>query len=177
VRSGRSAGPPLRQFALGAVIVVLGLLVLSLTMRDGSPPQREAPRPVNPPPSPIIAPGGQAEPRRAETVSAAQLAAARRVARRFLTGYLAFLYGRAPSGEITDVTPAVARELKRNTPRIPPAQRNRTPRLVDVRATGQARDAVIVTASVDDGDVAVYRIVFTLERRFGRWRVLQLAND
>jgi len=177
VSRGRSGGPPLRELALAAFVVVLALVVLAVLTRDGSAPPREASRPVNPPPSPIITPLGQPESGPANTVPAAQLTAARRVARRFLAGYLGFLYGRGSSDEITDVMPAVSRELKRNTPRIPPAQRDRTPRVVDLSAVGQARNAVIVTASIDDGDVAVYPIVFTLDRRDGLWLVSRLATD
>jgi hypothetical protein len=169
--------PRARQLVLAALIVGVGLLAFELTRHEPAAPQRPATEPVNPPPSAIITPTGEARSTKPEEISAAGLAAARRVARRFLDGYLAFLYGRGPASEITDVSPAVGRELARNTPRIPPAQRDRTPRVVDLSVVGQAREAVIATASIDDGDVAVYPIVFTLDRRDGRWRVSRLAND
>lgn len=177
MRPGTSGRLRLRELALATAIVILGLLALQVTMRDDAEPERPSAGPVNPPPSPIIAPSTEPEPRPAQGVAAIEIAAARRVARRFLAGYLDFLYGRAPSDGITDVTPAVARELARNTVRIPPAQRDRTPRVVDLHAVAQAPAAVIVTASIDDGDIAVYPIVFTLDRRDGRWRVSRLAND
>ncbi|CAN5476740.1 hypothetical protein BH20ACT18_BH20ACT18_01130 [soil metagenome] len=158
------------------LIVAVGVLVLDLALRDSAAPRPETTGPVNPPPSPIISPPprdrGAVAP-----VSRAELAAAQRAARRFLDGYLAFLYGRAPARRISGVTAAVRHELERNTPRIPPAQRDRTPRVVNLNVTGQARDAVIATASVDDGDIAVYPIVFTLDRYRDGWRVSRLATD
>jgi hypothetical protein len=166
-----------RELALAALVVVLGLLVVDVVVRDGAPTPREERGPVNPAPSPVIAWPPDDEPAVRSPVSEAELAAARRVAARFLDGYLAFLYGRAPARGVTDVSEPVRRELVRNTPRIPPAQRQRTPRVVDLSVVGQAPGAVIVTASVDDGDVAVYPIVFTLDLVGGRWRVSRLAND
>lgn len=170
-------GLPLRGLALAGLIVVLGLLILDLTTRDSVGPRRETHAPVNPPPSPVISSPASRGPAQAASVSASQLTAARRVASRFLGGYLAFLYGRAPAAQITGLTPAVRRELARNTPRIPPAQRDRSPRVIDLNVVAQARDAVIATASIDDGDIAVYPVVFTLDRRDGRWRVSRLATD
>lgn len=166
-----------RELALAALVVVLGGLLVVVTLGDDAPPPRDTGRPVNPAPSPVItAPAGR-EPADAAPVSPAELADARRAASRFLDGYLGFLYGRASASRVTDVTPAVRRELVRNTPRIPPAQRDRTPRVVDLDLVGQAPGAVIVTASVDDGDVSVYPVVFTLDLRGGRWRVSRLAAD
>jgi len=166
-----------RELALAALIVVLGLIVVDVVVRDNTRTPPESRGPVNPAPSPVIAPRPGDQPAPRGPVSGAELAAARRVAARFLDGYLAFLYGRAPAERVTDVTAPVRRELVRNTPRIPPAQRQRTPRVIDLNVVGQAPGAVIVTASVDDGDVAVYPIVFTLDLRGGRWRVSRLAND
>jgi len=166
-----------REPALAALVVVLGVLVVDVVVRDNAPAPPESRGPVNPAPSPVIAAPPSGEPATREPVSEAELVAARRVAARFLDGYLAYLYGRVPAERVTDVTAPMRRPLERNTPRIPPAQRQRTPRVVDLNVVGQAPGAVIVTASVDDGDVTVYPIVFTLDLRGGRWRVSRLAND
>lgn len=169
--------PSARGLVLAALIVVLGVLAVDTALRDDVRRPSGAARPVNPPASPLITPPAPIEQASGELVSASQLAASRRVARRFLDGYLAFLYGRAPAAEVSDTSAAVRRELARNTRRIPPAQRDRTPRVVDLAVTAQAARAVIATASIDDGDVAVYPVVFTLDRQDGRWRVSRLASD
>jgi hypothetical protein len=169
--------PTLRGLVLAALIVVLGVLVVGLALRDDVRRPPAPAEPVNPPASPLIAPPAPAEEPSGELLPASQLGAARRVARRFLDDYLAFLYGRAPAAAVGDTSAAVRRELARNTPRIPPAQRNRTPRVIDLAVTAQAPRAVIATATIDDGDVAVYPIVFTLDRQDGRWHVSRLASD
>lgn len=166
-----------RDLALAALVVVLALLVVDVVARDGTQQPPDPREPVNPAPSPVIAPPPDDQPAQRGPVAEAELGAARRVAARFLDGYLAFLYGRAPARQVSDVSPAVRRELERNTPRIPPAQRQRTPRVVDLQLVGQAPGAVLVTASVDDGDIAVYPVVFTVDLVGGRWRVSRLTND
>lgn len=172
-----AARPSVRGLVLAALIVVLGVLVVDIALRDDVRRPSGTARPVNPPASPLITPPAPVEQAPGALVPASQLDEGRRVARRFLDGYLAFLYGRAPAAEVTDTSAAVRRELARNTPRIPPAQRDRTPRVVDLTVTAQAPRAVIATASIDDGDVAVYPIVVTLDRQDGRWRVSRLASD
>jgi hypothetical protein len=169
-------GRPWRALVLAGLVAGAILLAVALAIDEGMPEDRGGPsRPVNPAPSPLIgarpvddqrSPGAPAAPREAHAT-----------ARRFLRGYLAFLYGRANAGDITDITEPLHEELERSAPRVPPAQRQRRPRVIDLRLTRQAPAAVLVTATVDDGDVAVYPLVFTLDRRGGRWRVSRLAND
>jgi hypothetical protein len=126
--------------------------------------------PVPPAPAPIVGggEGGQAT---------ADVAGARRVARRFLTGYLAFLYGRGRAAEVRHVSASVRRGLARGRARKTLAQRRRRPRVEELAVIGQASDAVIATAQVDDGGVAPYTLTFTLVKRAGRWIVNSLGSD
>lgn len=167
--------------ALGAVLlVVLATALITTGSQDGDgresgggAPQPAAPT-VGAPADPLI---GTPEPRSAPASEDAP-STARAAAKRFLRGYLALLYGRGDLDQVTDATPAVRRALRASIPRIPAAQRQRRPRVIDRRLTRQSAAAILVTASIDDGGAAVYPIVFTLDRRpDGRWLVSRLAND
>ena len=134
--------------ALGAIGV---LALLALVGGSGGTRETQVPDSVGAPPDPLIGtPRRPAAPR--ETVPAAADAAARR----FLRGYLAVLYGRGAVGDVTDASDPVVRALRRNVRRVPAAQRQRRPRVVDLRLVRQAPTAVLATASIDDGDLAVY---------------------
>lgn len=164
-----------RPVAIAAAVVLGALAVLAaIALVGGSDEPREAPvrGPVGAPPDPVIGtPSRPATP--AEDVPAAADAAARR----FLRGYLALLYGRGAVGDVTDASEPVLRALRRNVRRVPAAQRQRRPEVVDLRLVRQAPAAVLATASIDDGDLAVYPIVFALDRRDGRWIVARLSDD
>ena len=162
-----------RRWLLAALVFVVGFgaLVLAAPRLVDDAPTRPAPTKIGSAPSPVIEPSQPQSDGRAGTD-------ARPTARRFVTTYLAFLYGRADADDIAGATAPVRRELAASRPRVPPALRRRRPRVVDLRLTQQTRNAVLATASVDDGDVAVYPIVFTLDRhRSGAWVVSRLAND
>jgi hypothetical protein len=102
---------------------------------------------------------------------------ARRVAHRFLTGYLAFLYGRARARDMQGVSASVRRGLARGRARRAPEQRRRRPRVEELVVIGQTSDAVVATARVEDGGVARYALTFTLARRAGGWIVTSLGSD
>ena len=55
-------------------------------------------------------------------------------------------------------------------PRAPPGSSG-------CRASEQSPATVVVTAIVDDGDLAAYPVTAIVERRAGRWRVTRLADD
>jgi len=176
-RRRRHARPGRGQAALGALVVLAlaAALLLPGQHRAGAPassPLRlvPAPNPVigtrTPPPPPPAGP------------SRAQLARARVAARRFLAGYLPYLYGRALARRVTDVTASVAASLRRSRARVTPAQRRRHPRLVGLTLVGQTPGSVIATARVADGGVAPYPLTFTLQQRTdGSWVVADLGND
>ena len=103
--------------------------------------------------------------------------AARRVGERFLNGYVAFLYGRGSVDELEGATRELRRELRRARLRVPPARAARTPRIVRLQSAEQSPATVVVTAIVDDGDLAAYPVTALVERRAGSWQVTRLADD
>lgn len=126
-----------------------------------------------PAPGPII--GTKRGP--VDPLSRADRAAAARATRRFLTGYLPFLYGRGAAGRVHDATPSVLRAVRRSHARVTPAQRQRRPRVAALSLTGQTTDSAIATVTIADGGPAPYRLSLTVERRAGRWLIADLGND
>ena len=103
--------------------------------------------------------------------------AARRVGERFLRRYVAYLYGRGSADELKGASRELRRVLRRARVRVPPARAARTPRIVRLQSTEQSPDTVVVTALVDDGDLAAYPVTALVERRAGFWQVIRLADD
>ena len=95
----------------------------------------------------------------------------RRVAARFLAGYLPFLYGRASAHSIDGVTPDLRRQLIRVRGLVTPAERHRDPRVVSLTTVGQAPAAVLATAFVADGGVAAYALRMILRSGSDGWLV------
>jgi len=137
---------------------------------NANPSTTAAPPPA---PGPII--GTKRGP--VDPLSRADRVAAARATRRFLSGYLPFLYGRGKAGSVRGTTPAVLRALRRSRARITPAQRRRHPRVAALSVTGQTTDSAIATVTIADGGPAPYRLSLTLERRAGRWLIADLGND
>lgn len=113
------------------------------------------------------------------TVDAAPdaVARARAAAQAFFAGYLPFLYGQAELTEVVSVSPALRRALEHRRD-VPASLRDRDPRLTGLTAQAQAATSVLVTATVDDGAVAPFRLLAHVERQpDGRWLVSELADD
>jgi hypothetical protein len=174
-----SDGERRRLFALAAAVVLVAA-ALMLLIGDGgregqpaerpqsSPPAASAPGPEPPPPAGVegaTAPAGAPAPE------------ARRVARRFLSGYLAFIYGKGAARAIDGADATLITRLARSRVRVPPAARRREPRVVELRARDEGGDRLQVTALIDDGGVARYPISLTLTRRGDRWVVAGVASD
>jgi hypothetical protein len=60
---------------------------------------------------------------------------------------------------------------------VPPARAARIPSIVRLESAKQSSATVVVTAIVDDGDLAAYPVTALVERRAGFWRVIRLADD
>lgn len=157
---------PLRS----SVAVALSAAISAALVACGGEARQPGAPVVPPAPAPIV--GGSETGR-----PAADVAGARRVARRFLRGYLAFLYGRGRVADVPHVSSSVRQGLARGRARKTPAQGRRRPRVAELTVIGQAADAAIATAQVDDGGVATYPLTFTLVRRAGRWIVNSLGSD
>ena len=155
-----------RRVTLAALVLVALLIVASAL----APSPHRAHRPVPPPAGPArtrrtpAAPGSR-------TISPGRLVAARRVAGRFLAGYLPFLYGRGPARSIRAVTPGVRRLLIRVRGLVTPVERHRHPRVVSITAVGQAPAAVLATALVADGGVTAYALRMVLRSGRDGWLV------
>ena len=154
-----------RRLTLAALALV-GLLVVASAVAPSPHPFH---RPVAPPAGPRRT---QRTPtaRAARPISPGGLVAARRVAGRFLAGYLPFLYGRGPARSIRAVTPGVRRLLIRVRGLVTPVERHRYPRVVSITAVGQA-PAVLATALVADGGVTAYALRITLRSSRSGWLV------
>lgn len=162
-----------RAALLVAGLAVTALLVAFALRGSTTRPPDSTTVALPPAASPVVA---RRSPQRVR-ISPAELARARAVARRFLGGYVPYLYGRSPARAVHGVAPSVATSLRRNPPHITPAQRRRRPRLVALRLDPQSRSSIQATATVADGGIATYGLAFTLERRAGRWIVSDLATD
>ena len=93
---------------------------------------------------------------------------ARAVARRFLSGYLAYTYGRGSASGITDAARPLIRLLEAHPPRVSPALTDRSPRVVDITLRGQGAGATTASATVKDGAVIDYGLVLVFGRESGR---------
>lgn len=158
-----------RLFALAVAILVavaIVLIALGPSTSDKGPPS--AP-PATAPSAPPAAP--------APTAPTPPPAPAERSARRFLTGYLRFVYGRGRAAEIDAAAPALRRRLARSRVRVPPAARRRRPRVVGLETESLPSGAVAVTAEVADGGVARYPVHLTLRRSGGGWAVVEVGID
>jgi hypothetical protein len=101
--------------------------------------------------------------------------AASAAARRFLSGYLPYSYGRRPARTISSATPALRSTLARQAPRVPPALAAKArPRLVGrPQVSGIAGGRVILLARIDDGQ-SRYVALLTVQRRGRQWAVSQV---
>jgi hypothetical protein len=157
-------------FWLAAVILVAVAIVLIAL----GPSPREDGAPSAPP---VTASG---PPPRTAPLAPAPLPvppAAEQAARRFLAGYLRFIYGRGGAGQIAAAAPAPRRRLARSRLRVPPAARRRRPRVVDLDARRLPSGSVAVTAEVADGGVAHYPIHLELRRAARGWTVVEAGSD
>jgi hypothetical protein len=99
-------------------------------------------------------------------------------ARRFLDGYLAYLYGQGPAGAIDAASHALRHRLQVGRPRVSPAMRRRHGRVVELDAHPvDGTERVAVTATIDDGGVARYPISLTLQRRADGFLVVEVGAE
>lgn len=134
--------------AVGAQLT-LGAVMTALTLTTPSGGQRR--RPTPPGPAATNSPNTSAR-RLWPPVSVAQLALARRVAERFLAGYLPFAYGRGSAAAIRGVTPTLRRQLlRRQRAQLTPVERRRHPRVASLQTVATTPLFVVATATIDDG--------------------------
>jgi hypothetical protein len=152
--------------AIGALLA-LGAVIAALTLTTPHGGQERRPAPQRP-----AATVPRTSPRRLPPpVSTAAMLQARRVAKRFLAGYLPFAYGRGSALAIRAATQALRRQLLSQRAQLTPVESRRRPRVVALQTIGTTPVFVVATAVIDDGGVATYRLRFTLSRSAGRWAV------
>ena len=154
----------------GLILAALALVVLLVLASALAPARHPAHRPVSPPAVPTRTHGA---PTRAGSrlISPGGLVAARRVAVRFLAGYLPFLYGRGSARSIEAVAPGSRLELGRIRGLVTPVERQRHPHMVSLTAISQSPVAIQATALIADGGVTTYALRIMLSAGRGGWMV------
>jgi len=171
--------------ALG-LVALAALLIAQQRTQPEARPVGAAPAPPPPesqPPARVAQPAErprerEQDPEREERYepTPADVAGAKRAARRFLTGYLPYTYGRGDAQRIRNVDPALREQLARQPPRVPlTVARKARPRVTTVQAETTARERTSVLALVADGKRR-YTITLGLERGEGQWRVIDVAS-
>lgn len=158
-----------RRTAMAAVVVILGAVTVLLALTQPASQARYPARstPLSPPPA------------AAENQTSASASEAKQTAERFLAGYLGYVYGHTPAGQIEDATPALIRSLQAHPPRVPPAAQARRPRVLSLHlaaaAAGSAGE-VTVSAVVNDGGLIDYSVALVLVSEGGRLLVTGLEG-
>jgi hypothetical protein len=98
-----------------------------------------------------------------------------RVARRFLAGYLAYVYGHGGVAGVHAASPTLVRSLGANPPRVSIDIRARHPHVIALQATAAPAGQAGVSALVNDGGVADYPVVLFISERGGRLLVTSLG--
>jgi hypothetical protein len=161
-------------FAAAAALVVLAGCLVALR-GAGTAAERPSPRSADPAVRPLgdaaLAPSiGRVRP--AGGVARVNVAAAREVARRFLTGYLPYAYGRSTSRAFEAATTRAVKLRLTPRPRVPPRTRRLRARIVTLAVEATERSARAV-AFVEDGERR-YTVELELRRVAGRWLVSAL---
>jgi hypothetical protein len=157
--------PRLLAVAVVVIMAAAGMLALSDGAHPGTPAVRTpvaAPTPVlgddnsvaavpGPSPTPQATPGEEGRPSRQVEGSRADVTAAKRVARRFLAGYLPYSYGRRRPAGIAAATGRLRRRLAAQRPRVPARERRRHARLVLVQSDTVTHRHAVLLALIGDG--------------------------
>jgi hypothetical protein len=99
-----------------------------------------------------------------------------RVSREFLAGYLAYLYGHAPAGQVDGATQALIRSLRAQPTRVSPGMRARQPRIVALHSTPALPGLFGISAVINDGGLIDYSIKLLLTSHDGQLLVSGLEG-
>jgi hypothetical protein len=168
--AGRPIAEGERRGAFWIAAAILACAALALLLLPGGEAEL-APSPEPAPETTVSAPPGPA-PHRAKPL-AQPLAAARR----FLDGYLPFVYGHGSARAIAATAPSLRDRLAASRLRVPPAASERHPRVAQIEGRRLTADRVLVTATIADGGPATYPISVAVSRRDGRWLVVAEGTD
>ena len=176
-------GDRTRLFVAAVATILAGTGVLTFLDAARERPPRHSPPPAartTPSPgaavtvAPVETPNAPRSPAAGTPASRDVVETAKRTARRFLTDYLPYTYGRRPARSIRAATLRLRRRLATERPRVPPAVRRRHPRVLLVQSEGVSRTRAAVTALVGDG---AHRYTVELELQRGRsgWTVTNVG--
>ncbi len=100
-----------------------------------------------------------------------------RAARRFAAGYLTLIYNGGRLRRVPHASAGLRAQLARNTARVPPAERGRHARVIELRVSFLTPNGAQVTASIDDGRIAPWPLPMSLQRTpGGAWEVTALGD-
>jgi hypothetical protein len=160
---------PLLFSLAAAILVAVAIVLIALGRSASEEGAASAPPAAAPSPPPHTAPPAPAPARVPPE--------AKRSAGRFLAGYLRFIYGRGRAGQIEAAAPPLRQRLARSRLRVPPAARQRRPRVVELEARRLPSGAIAVAAEVADGGVARYPVHLELHRAGEGWTVVEAGGD
>lgn len=158
-----------RRAAMSAVVVLLSACALLLALTQPASPQSTGHRGRTASNAALPVPVKE---RRTGTLTPE----VQSTAKRFLAGYLGYVYGHTPARQIEDATPALLRSLQAHPPRVPPAARARHPRVLSLRPTSAPAGEVAVSAVVNDGGLIDYSVGLVLASEHGRLLVIGLEG-
>ena len=164
-----------RLAIISLAAIATGAVIMLATRAD--PPARPTARAVRTPAAvtatqaPLRATPTPASPRH---VTVADVRSAKRIARRFLAGYLAYTYGRRQARAIPATTAVLRRALADQPPRVRRRDRRRRLYVELLQADALAADQINLVALVDDRKRR-YQVRLTLEPRDGRWLVTDVG--
>jgi len=152
-----------------AAIVAIGLAggLTLISSNDPTPSQKQSTR----------SPTDERAPE-AENHSTQGLDVAEADARRFLTGYLALVYGKsgATIDKLRNVSPSLLGSLRSDSARVTPAQAQRTPRLVRVAVIRQGAAEALATAQIKDSAGPAYPLILHMQDTTDGWIVTRLGG-
>lgn len=154
-----------RRTATTAVLAGIIAAVLLLAVTSGEP---SAPAATHP--SSTATPAVHPDP--AQTPDLGERSV--RVAHRFLAGYLAYAYGRAPAASVPDAARALIASLERHPPRLTIARQARLPRIEQLVVTLAQSGQPTVNAVLNDGGIVNYTVELVLARLHGQLIVTTL---
>jgi hypothetical protein len=146
---------------------------------DGSDEQRSKARaPVASPQTPTPPHQRSPAPSRPLPATASPVPAAVRArAHELLIGYLAQLHGRGSVAALRHLAAGgLARELRRNRPRVTPTQERTRSGIVELRAALRSPGSVRAVATVNEGGGPPFALQLYLERRGARWVVTRIGD-
>jgi hypothetical protein len=177
-----------RLFVAAMAVILAGAGALALLAGPAPRPQRATHTPSRVPaaappvvvlptqdtPSPQT-PNEEGTPRNELEGSAADIASAKRAAKRFLAGYLPYTYGQRRAGRIVAASDALRRRLAARPPRVPARERHRRPHVVLVQSNGVGRERAELVALIRDG-TRRYTVPLELTRGRARWTITAVGS-